>query len=414
MTNTTMTNADPTADERIHRLIAEQPIIRIHQAGVEYTLLGTAHVSKTSADAVTAIVGLEPFDAIAIELDEGRFHSMKDPDAFKRLDLLKVIKDGKAAMVAVNLWLSSFQRRLAEQVGIEPGAEMMAAHHAAEQQNKPLWLIDREVSLTLARCRKAVGFWGGVKLLTGSILGTFVEDEIQPDEIEKLKQGDILQATFLDFAEESPELYNALIAERDQFMAAKLRQLSAEEHKKRILAVVGAGHLQGIAKALQQNPRAPESIIADMNQKPAPSVIPKLLGLAFLIVLIGGMVYGFSKGFSVGREFLYIYLGLTAGGALLGALLARCGILSALAGAISAPITVLHPALTSGMFSAAVELWLNKPTVADFDAMRVDLKEASGWWKNRVAQVLLAFLLTNFGTVIGVWIATGWFIKKIA
>jgi pheromone shutdown-related protein TraB len=395
-------------------MIELETVARVQRDGVHYTILGTAHVSKQSVEDVKALIAAESFDAIAIELDQGRYHAMQDPEAFKRLDLLKVFRDGKALMIAVNLWLSAFQRRLAEQVGIEPGAEMMAAHHGAEEKNLPLWMIDREVSLTLARCRHAVGFWGGAKLLAGSMLGTFSEEEIGPEEIEKLKTGDILQATFADFADESPQLFNALITERDQFMAAKLRELARLENKRHVLAVVGAGHLAGIAAELRSNTAAPETIIAPVNVQPPASIWPRLIGYLLIGVLVGGMVWGFYKGFGVGREFLTIYLGLTISGAFMGALVARSSLLSALCGGLSAPITVLHPALTSGMFSAAVELWQKKPTVADFDAMRVDLKQTSGWWKNRVAQILLVFILTNFGTVIGVWIAFGWFVKKLA
>jgi pheromone shutdown protein TraB len=128
--------------------------------------------------------------------------------------------------------------------------------------------------------------------------------------------------------------------------------------------------------------------------------------------LVLGMAWGFHKGFDRGKELLAIYLGCTATGALIGALLARSHILSALAGALSAPITVLHPALGSGMFSAGVELWLRKPTVMDFEALRIDLRELSGWWKNRVSRVLLVFILTNIFTMFGTWATALSFLTK--
>ncbi len=396
----------------IAALLAAQPIERMARDGTHYTLLGTAHVSKASADAVLALLETDVFDAVAIELDGARFIALKDPDSYKKLDLIEVFKTGKTVLVAANLALGAYQRRLAEQVGIEPGAEMLAADQGATRLGLPTILIDRDVGLTLARCRAALGFWGGAKLIAGSALSVFSEDEIAPEEIEKLKTGDMLRSTFGDFASESPALFDALISERDQFMAAKLREESAARGLKRVLAVVGAGHLAGMVEALKTNLEPPAVVIARVTQKPKPSIWPKIIGWVITIVLVGGMAWGFHKGFDQGKDKLVLYLCMTAGGAFFGAMLARANILSALAGAISAPITVLHPVLTSGMVSGAVEVWLRRPTVQDFEALRVDLRDMAGWYRNKVSRVLLVFLLTNLFTAIGLWVTVSSYIYR--
>ena len=290
---------------------------------------------------------------------------------------------------------------------------MLAADSGATALGLPTLLIDRDVGLTLARCRAALGFWGGAKLITGSALSVFSEDEIAPEEIEKLKTGDMLRSTFGDFATESPALFDALIAERDQFMAAKLREQSAERGFKRVLAVVGAGHLAGMVDALKVSFEAPAVVIARVSAKPKPSLWPKIIGWAITLILIGGMAWGFNKGFDQGKDKLLLYLSMTAGGAFIGAMLARANILSALAGAVSAPLTVLHPVLSSGMFSGAVEIWLRRPTVHDFEALRVDLRDMSGWFRNKVSRVLLVFLLTNLFTAIGIWITVFNYVYKL-
>jgi len=402
-------------------LIALQPIQTLAIGHVDYTLLGTAHVSKASADAVKLLMAHESFDAIAIELDQGRYQALLDPDAYQRLDLFEIIKNNKVGLVAANLALGAYQRRIAQESGVEPGAEMLAAIKAAQAQNLPLWLVDREVGLTLARCRAALGVWGGTKLMVSLVLGSFNDDQVQVQDIEKLKQSDLLHATFSEFEQDSPALFEALIAERDRFMAAKLRSSAAifdapaadQSARKKVLVVIGAGHLAGTAHALETSQREPLQEIAELNAKPAPSFWPKLIGWGFIAVLVGGLVYGFSKGFSVGSEFLLIYLGMTAGGTLIGAMIALANPLSAIAAAIAAPITVLHPAISSGMVAAAVELWLKRPTIKDFEALKTDLNKMSGFWTNRVARILTIFFLTSMGTSIAVWITTAVFIGKI-
>lgn len=383
------------------QLLAEQPIESVERDGIRYVILGTAHVSKASADAVLALLEEHTFDGVAIELDPARFQALKDPDSYKRLDLIEVFKTGKTALVAANLALGAYQRRLAEQMGIEPGAEMMAADQGAKARDLPTLLIDRDVGITLARCRAALGFWGGARLLTESALSTFSEDEIGAEEIEKLKSGDMLRSTFGDFAKESPGLFNALIAERDQFMAAKLRSECAAARLKHVLVVIGAGHLAGMTQALRESQDVPAKTIERVGAKPQASIWPKLIGWSITLILIGGMAWGFYKGFDEGKDKLLLYLAFTGGGALIGALLARANILSALAGAISAPITVLHPVLSSGMVSGAVEVWLRRPTVRDFEDLRVDLRDTSGWFKNKVSRVLLVFMLTGLFTSLG-------------
>lgn len=400
-------------------LIAAQPIETLAIGNIDYTLLGTAHVSKASADAVALLMAQESFDAIAIELDQGRYQALLDPDAYQRLDLFEIIKNNKVGLVAANLALGAYQRRIAQESGVEPGAEMLAAIKGAQAKNLPLWLVDREVGLTLARCRAALGLWGGTKLMVSLGLGSFNDDKVQTEDIEKLKQSDLLHATFSEFEQDSPALFEALIAERDRFMAAKLRASAsafdgADAHaRKKVLVVIGAGHLAGTAQALQTSKTNPAQEIAELNEKPKPSIWPKLIGWGFITVLVAGLIYGFSKGFSVGSEFLLIYLGMTAGGTLIGAIFALAHPVSAIAAALAAPITVLHPAISSGMVAAVVELWLKRPTVKDFEALKTDLSKISGFWSNRVARILTIFFLTSMGTSIAVWITTAVFIGKI-
>jgi pheromone shutdown-related protein TraB len=398
----TPANELPSTD-RAH----DQPVRRIHRDGTEYVLLGTAHVSRRSAEAVREMLAAEEFDAGAVERCDHRARAMRNPDAIASLDLFKVIREGKVGVIAAGLALGAFQRRLAEQFGIEPGAEMRAAMDEADARGLPCWLIDRDVGLTLRRARAALGFWDKSTLTAGMIGSMISSDEISEEDIEKLKEGDMLQSTFAEFARQSAPLYRSLIAERDQFMSARLREESASKPPRKVLAVLGAGHLEGIERHLVSDQQMPADQLRDVSTEPKPSNFGKWFGYALIAVVLGGFAWGFARSERLGLDLLINWVAITAGMGALGALLAAAHPFSIIAAAIASPITPLHPALASGMISGAVEAWVRKPTVNDFSRLRDDVMHWRGWWRNSVTRVFLVFFLTSFGTSIGVWIAIG-------
>ena len=240
-----------------------QPLIEVRVGDIDYTLLGTAHVSKASVDAVRHLIGSRDFDLVTVELDEHRHHSLLKPDDWRSVDLFKIVKDGKAGMLAANLALGAYQRRLAEQFGVEPGAELKAACLSAAEHGTPVELIDRDVGVTLKRAYAAVGFFDKMSIVGGLVASAISSDEITEADIEKLKEGDILTNTFDEFARQSKPLHHALIVERDRYMAARLREVSKPGQK--VLAVVGAGHLAGLARALEGKDPATAESIASSN-----------------------------------------------------------------------------------------------------------------------------------------------------
>ena len=205
------------------QLLNEQPIREITRDGVHYVLLGTAHVSRASVEAVTEMAGSGEFDSIAVELCPARHQALTKQQQWKDMDIFRIIREKKAGLVMANLALGAYQRRIAEQFGIEPGAELKAAADAAVTHDMPLQLIDRDLATTLKRSYRAVPWYKRMMLTTGLVMSTVSSEEIDEEQIEKLKEGDILESTFTEFAEQSPELYEALIGERDRFMAARLR-----------------------------------------------------------------------------------------------------------------------------------------------------------------------------------------------
>ncbi|SDD14304.1 TraB/GumN family protein [Aquimonas voraii] len=395
-----------------HDPLAGQPILEIERDGVFYTLLGTAHVSQSSVDAVRALAAQKHFDAIAVELCEPRYQSMRNPDALAKLDLFRVIKEGKVSLVAANLALSAYQRRLAEQLGVEPGAEMLAAIDEGQRLQLPVWRVDRDVAITLKRTAASVGFWQRLSMMSGLVASLLVNEKIEEDEIEKLKEGDLLEATFGEFAKSREPLYRALIAERDQYMAAALRQEAARSPQvKHVLVVIGAGHLAGLAQHLAEDAREPGELRESLRQLPPPKNWGTWITVILAALVVGGFIYGFSQGSDVGTDMVLQWALITGSFGAVGCLFAGGHPLSILTAFAVSPVTPLHPALSSGMVSSLVEAWLRKPTVADFHRLRDDATSIRGWWRNRVSRVFINFFLTNMGTAIGFYVA-GWTLYK--
>jgi len=386
-----------------YTLFAGQPVRIIERDGVRYTLLGTAHVSQASVEAVERAIESGRFDAVAVELDAQRLQALTNPDALAKLDLVEVIRKGRVALFAANLALAAYQRRLAEQLEIEPGAELKRAVVMANERNLPVHLIDREVGLTFKRASQRLGFFGKIKLVMGLGAGLFASEEVGEDEIEKLKQGDMLEASFGEFASESPALYETIIGERDRYMATRLREVH-DPAQREVLAVVGAGHLAGLARYLETDTDAPGPLRESLEDVPKKRNIPWIT-LAILAIVLTGIGVGFYRGgLGVGSELLAVWAMYTGGLAGLGCLLAGSHPLSILTAIVVAPFKPFRLSIPTGAFSALVEARLRKPAYEDFLKLRDDAQSVRGWYRNRVTRVVLTFMLTDLGSMLGLWL----------
>jgi len=403
---------DPAATAEAHDF-ADEPVREVEHNGVHYTLLGTAHVSRASVDAVRRHIEHGNFDAVAVELCESRHKALTDTDAWRELDLFAVIREGKANMMIASLGLAAYQRRIAEQFGIEPGAEMKAAMETADAAGLPLQLIDREIGISLKRTSRNLSWWRRWVMVNGLIFSMFSREKISEEDIERLKQGDILEETFSEFASASPEIYESLITERDHFMAARLRQENNDHPGRRVLAVIGAGHLDGTANALASD-QDPATQVASLNKVPPPSRLWKAIPWLILIAVVSGFGIGFSRSPELGWSLVLTWVAVNGSLSALGAACARAHPLTIITALLAAPLTSLNPTIGAGMVTGAVEAWLRKPKIADFESLRDDLVKLSGWWKNRVARVFLVFFLSNVGSAVGTWVAGFSMIRQLA
>jgi pheromone shutdown-related protein TraB len=400
-----------------HPALDGQPIERMTRDGVDYVILGTAHVSRASVQAVDALLEREHFDAVAVELCASRAHGIRDPEAFKQMDLFQVIRQGKAGMVAASLVLGGFQKRLAAQYGIEPGAEMKAAMDGADARGIPVWLVDREVGTTLKRAWRSVGFFQRFGLLAGMLGSVFEREDIAEADIEKLKQSDLLESAFSDFAKDSAPLYRALIAERDEFMAARLREngqrMDAAAPARTVLVVIGAGHLKGMSQQLAEQHGDARATADELAVTPPASPWPKVFAVGLVLAIFAAIGFAFYRSPRLGADAVKSWVLLTGGLSALGALIAGGHPLSIVAAFVAGPLKPFRPGIPSGAFSAMAEAWIRKPRVVDFEHLRDDITHWTGWWKNRVARTLLNFFLVCVGTIAGEYIAGFHILKSL-
>ena len=384
--------------------LAGQPHIDISIGATTVRLLGTAHVSRVSAEAVTREIDSGQYDQVAIELCVNRHRGMVDPDSLERMDLFEVIRSGKVPMITAMLAMAAFQQRIAEQFGIEPGAEMRAAIEGAQTHSLKLHLIDRDIGTTLRRIYRNVPWYKRMYLFAGLFASIIVDDEIPESEIEALKEGDLLESTFAQFADSAHQIYQPLIDERDQYMAAHLLNI-ADGGAKRVLAVVGAGHLKGIRHYLEQGMLGRAERLRELDTVPASASWVKHIPSVLVLLFVLGFVIGFVRSPALGWSLVAQWIFITGGLAALGTLVAGGHVLTIISAFLGAPLTTLHPAIGIGMVTAPVEAWIRKPTVADFKKLRKDTASVAGWRRNRVARTFLVFFLSSLGAASGTYIA---------
>jgi pheromone shutdown-related protein TraB len=372
--------------------------------GTPITLLGTAHVSRSSAEQVAAELDSKAYQAVAIELCPSRFDALNNPDRLAELDLMQVVRQGKASMVMANLAMAAYQQRLGEQLDIEPGAEMRMAVDQARKHNLPVLLIDREIGVTLKRTASNLNWWQRAVLFSGLVTSLVSREEVSEEDIEHLKEGDVLETTFAEFAHDRQDLYQPLIAERDRYMATKLRDAAAHHPGRPVLAVVGAGHLDGISRHLGDSDD-PAATLQVLEQIPAKARWPRLIPWLIVALVLTGFYIGFTRNPELGWQLVRDWVLINGGLSALGALIAAAHPLTILTAFVAAPVTSLNPTVGAGMVTAAAELWLRKPRVGDFSKLRHDTTQLRGWWRNRVSRTLLVFLFSTLGSALGTYLA---------
>lgn len=375
--------------------MAEENITRINLNDKQLILIGTAHVSKHSAEQVKEVIEAENPDSVCIELDEQRYKSIKEGNKWREMDIFKVIKEKRATLLLMNLAISSFQKRMAKQFGINAGQEMMQGIESAEEINANLVLADRNIQTTFSRIWGNIGLKGKAILLIQVIGSIFSKETISEEELEKMKTQDMLDSMLKEFTKSFPKLKKPLIDERDQYLSQKIKDAPGNK----IVAVLGAAHVPGIKEEIKQ-----DHDLERLSQIPPKSKVPKIIGWSIPILILAVIVYTFYMNPAAGFQQTISWVVWNGSFSALGTLLALGHPLAILTALLAAPLTSLNPLIAAGWFAGIVQAYIRKPNVADFENLAEDVFSVKGFWHNKVSRILLVVVLANLGSSLGTFI----------
>lgn len=383
-------------------------VTEVVRGDTTYYLVGTAHVSARSVEEVRTVIEQVKPDLVAVELCKARHDALTKDSAFRDLDVFKVVREGKTLYLLAHLALSSYQRRIGASLGVKPGAELLAAVTVANENGIPVELIDRDINTTLKRTWRNLGLWKRSTLLASLMVG-FEDKKGEPadersieDQIESLKEQKALSEMLTELGRAVPEIKAPLIDERDSYLAGKLA--AASTGKKRVVAVVGAAHVPGMAPQIGQ-----PIDLAALDRLPPPSLVWTILKWLVPALFVAALIYGWRWSDKTNfTEMMLAWILPTSIGAAGLTLLAGGSILTVLSALVVAPIAAIHPLLGTGMVTGIVEAWRRKPCVADCERLPDDIQSFKGFWRNPVTRILLIAVASGLGTAAGFWVGVGW------
>ncbi|ALX49570.1 TraB/GumN family protein [Lentibacillus amyloliquefaciens] len=375
--------------------MSEENITRIHLDDKEYILIGTAHVSKNSAEQVKEVIEAERPDAVCVELDKQRYKSVTEGNKWREMDIFQVIKEKKATLLLMNLAISSFQKRMAKQFGIEAGQEMIQGIESAKETEAELVLADRDIQITFSRIWGNLGFKGKAMLLMQVIGSIFSKETISEEELEKLKSKDMLDSMLEEFTEHFPRLKKPLIDERDQYLSQKIKNATGDK----VVAVLGAAHVPGITREIRN-----EQNLLRLNERPPKSKAPKMIAWSIPILIISIIAFTFFNNPSAGWQQTISWILWNGSLSAVGTALALGHPLTILTAFLAAPISSLNPLIAAGWFAGIVQALIRKPHVGDFEALSEDVHSVKGFWHNKVTRILLIVVFANIGSSLGTFI----------
>ncbi|MCK4491305.1 MAG: TraB/GumN family protein, partial [Candidatus Altiarchaeales archaeon] len=360
--------------------------IKISVEGKEIILVGTAHISRNSVELVKKTIEEETPDAVAVELCEQRYDALVNKKKWDETEIHKVIKEGKTYLFLMQLLLANFQRKLGDKVGVKPGSEMIQAIDLAKEKNITVGLVDRDIKITLRRALNKVSLKEKLKLVYGFIFGALEGEEINEELIETLKEKDVLTEMMDELGREIPSIKEVLVDERNRYIADKIVGLEAEK----IVAVVGAGHMEGIRGLLESSDFSEKKVkkeLRELEEIPEGRSKLKYVGYLIPLLIIAIVFFGFTlKGDAFLWESIVKWVLINGSLAALGTAIALGHPFSIITAFIAAPITSLNPLLAAGWFAGAVEAKIRKPTVKDFEGL-LSLNSLRDYFGNGVTRI---------------------------
>ncbi|MCB9708520.1 MAG: TraB/GumN family protein [Myxococcales bacterium] len=381
-----------------------QTVRRLSYRDKTIYIVGTAHVSKRSVEEVKHVIDTVMPDTVCVELDDLRYQTLIDTHRWRRLDLFQIIREKKVLFLIANLVLSAYQRRLGDLLGVRPGAELIAAIEKAHEHGLELVLADRDIQATLKRTWANLSLWKKSQLISVMTGAFFSAKDVSEEEIEKLKDRDVLNDAMAEFARTMPEVKVPLIDERDQYMMSTIQEAPGQT----IVAVVGAGHVEGMVNHLGESvDRKALQVI------PPPSIWATVLAWLIPALVLASFIWGYQKhaGQTLGAMLLAWCLPTSVGAALM-TIGAGARAWTVVAAFFSSPLTTLNPAIGVGMVTGPIEAALRRPTIEDCENIQY-VSTLKDWYQNRVTRVLLVVIFSSIGAAAGAFVGASWLVSLL-
>ncbi len=364
----------------------------------EFIIIGTAHISQKSADLVRTVIEKEKPDSVCVELDERRYKALSSQRKWEALDLKSVIRQKQLSTLLINLLLASYQKKLGKKLGVVPGIELLEATQAAKENDIPIVLCDRDIRITLRRAWHSMSFWEKVKMMSSGLAGILDNQEISEEKLAEIREKDVLSELMSELGKVMPVLKTVLIDERDTYLTQKMRQTDGQK----IVAVVGAGHVRGILEALDQDS---DKNLEEIETIPPASSALKWVGWGIPAIIIGSiLLIGWNDGFAEAEKNAIFWVLANGIPSAIGAIIAAAHPMTIIASFLAAPVTSLTPVIGAGYVAAFVQAYFNPPIVKDFQNVTEELSSVKNWWQNKLLKIILVFMLTSIGSLIGTWV----------
>jgi len=371
-------------------------------SGGRIILVGTAHVSDKSVAEVNEVIDRVKPDIVAVELCQGRYKALKGEEEVKEINIGDMLSGGKFYYFLLHWLLAYVQKKIGTDTGVKPGAEMLSAIEKAEKTGARVALIDRDIQVTLARFWNRMSFFEKLKLF-GSLGAATLGFGTKDIDIDTVTEEDVVAQLISELRKMAPSAASVLLDERNIIMAKNLVDLSAEGT---VVAVIGAGHREGIQRYLD----APQTIPPFGELMTIPK---KRFGwlraatVAFIAMVVGLLaLLIYSGGISIptllnALLYLFIAQGILSAA---GVLLARGHPFSALTAFGLAWFGFLHPFLAVGWLAGIVEAHFHPPTTADFKSI-MKAETIKELMRNNLFRIILVAGLANLGSMIGTFVA---------
>ncbi len=371
-------------------------------SGSSIILVGTAHVSEKSVAEVNDVIDREKPDIVAVELCKGRYKALKGEDEVKEINIKEMLNGGKFYYFLLHWLLAYVQKKIGSDTGVKPGAEMLSAIEKAEKSGARVALIDRDIQVTLGRFWNKMSFLEKLKLF-GSLIAATLGFGTKDIDMDTVTQEDVVTQLVSELRKVAPSAASVLLDERDIFMAKNLIDLSMEG---KVVAVVGAGHREGIQRYLN----APETIppVEGLDTVPKKrfswfkvvtvAVIAMVAGLIALLLLQDKISLTVLL---TALMYLFIVQGVLSA---VGVLIARGHPLSALTAFSLAWFGFLHPFLAIGWLVGIVEAHFRPPTTDDLKTI-MKAETMKELMQNKLFRLILVAGLANLGSMVGTFVA---------